>query len=88
MGHAHRRPPVRISKPTALGERAQADSQLDKEVRSLIERSTAVQGLPFHVQDQAVLARVASLIHALRKREAARHAPEPAGDGPTLRAST
>jgi hypothetical protein len=60
--------------PTAEREQAQANAELDKDVRSLVERSTAAQGLPFHVQDEAVLARVAALVQAIRKRETARRA--------------
>ena len=76
------------AQPTAKSQQAQAHAELDENVRSLVQRSTAAQGLPFHVQDQAVLARVASLVQAVRKREAARHAPGPTGTGRTLRAST
>ena len=34
------------------------------------ERSTAAQGLPFHVQDPAILARVAALVNAVSKKAA------------------
>jgi hypothetical protein len=45
---------------------------LDKDVKCLVERSTAAQGLSFHVQDPAILARVAALINAVRSKEAPR----------------
>jgi hypothetical protein len=51
--------------------RAVPDVAIDEHVRRLIERSTAAQGLPFHVQDEATLARVAVLVQvALRKKPA------------------
>jgi hypothetical protein len=53
---------------------AQVAAELDDDVRRLVERSTAAQGLPFHVQDPAILARVAALVQAVGKREAVRHA--------------
>jgi len=46
------------SEPTAEGREAQIDPTLDEDVKRLVERSTAAQGLPFHVQDPAILARV------------------------------
>jgi hypothetical protein len=36
-----------------------------------VERSTAAQGLPFHVQDPAILARVAALVNAVVSKKAA-----------------
>lgn len=53
---------------------AQIDGMLDKDVKLLVERSTAAQGLSFHVQDPAILARVAALVNAVRSKEAARGA--------------
>jgi hypothetical protein len=54
--------------------RGAPDVTLDKEIRRLVEHSTAAQGLPFHVTDEAVLARVAGLIRAVRRRHPARRA--------------
>jgi hypothetical protein len=51
---------------------APPDGTLDIEVRRLVERSTAVQGLPFHVTDEAVLARVAALVRNVRGQQASR----------------
>jgi hypothetical protein len=56
------------------GGQESACAGLDKDVRALIERSTAAQGLPFHIRDRAVLARVAALVKAARKKEAAKQA--------------
>jgi hypothetical protein len=53
---------------------SQIDATLDKDVKCLVERSTAAQGLSFHVQDPAILARVAALVNAVRSKEAARGA--------------
>jgi hypothetical protein len=39
-------------------------------VKRLVERSTAAQGLPFHVEDPAILARVAALVNAVSKKAA------------------
>jgi hypothetical protein len=39
-------------------------------VKRLVERSTAAQGLSFHVQDPAILARVAALVNAVSKKAA------------------
>jgi hypothetical protein len=52
----------------------QTDITLDKDIKRLVERSTAAQGLPFHVKDPAVLARVAALIQAVRDQATARRA--------------
>jgi hypothetical protein len=54
--------------------RAQIEATLDKDVKLLVERSTAAQGLSFHVQDPAILARVAALVNAVRSKETARGA--------------
>jgi hypothetical protein len=51
---------------------AQCGPELDKDVRRLLERSRAAQGLPFHVKDPAVLARVATLLQAVLAKEVAR----------------
>ncbi len=51
---------------------AQCSPELDKDVRRLLERSRAAQGLPFHVKDPAVLARVATLLQAVLGKEGAR----------------
>jgi hypothetical protein len=59
---------------TADGCGAQIDGTLDKDVKLLVERSTAAQGLSFHVQDPAILARVAALVNAVRSKEVARGA--------------
>jgi hypothetical protein len=56
------------SEPTAEGREAQIDPTLDEDVKRLVERSTAAQGLPFHVQDPAILARVAALVNAVSRR--------------------
>jgi hypothetical protein len=53
---------------------AQLDAALDKDVKRLVERSTAAQGLSFHVQDPAILARVAALVNAARSKETTRGA--------------
>jgi hypothetical protein len=45
------------------------DGTLDNEIRRLVERTTAAQGLPFHVADEAVLARVAALVRAVRGQQ-------------------
>jgi hypothetical protein len=58
------------SEPTAEGREAQIDPTLDEDVKRLVERSTAAQGLPFHVQDPAILARVAALVNAVSKKAA------------------
>jgi hypothetical protein len=47
---------------------------LDNEIRRLVERTTAVQGLPFHVADAAILARVAELVRAVRGQQQSRRA--------------
>jgi hypothetical protein len=39
-------------------------------VKRLVERSTAAQGLAFHVQDPAILTRVAALVNAVSKKAA------------------
>jgi hypothetical protein len=39
-------------------------------VKRLVERSTAAQCLAFHVQDPAILARVAALVNAVSKKAA------------------
>jgi hypothetical protein len=48
---------------------------LDEDVQRLVQRSTAAQGLSFHVQDPAILARVAALVNAVCGKEAARGMP-------------
>jgi hypothetical protein len=60
--------------PPADTRQPQVDVELDKDLKRLVERSTAAQGLPFHVQDQAVLARVAALIRAMQTKDAGRRA--------------
>jgi len=45
---------------------------LDPDIRRLVERTTSAQGLPFHVKDPAVLARVATLLQAVLGKEVAR----------------
>jgi hypothetical protein len=47
---------------------------LDDEVRRLVERTTAAQGLPFHVADEAILARVAALVRAVGGQQSSRRA--------------
>jgi hypothetical protein len=47
---------------------------LDDEVRRLVERTTAAQGLPFHVADEAILARVAVLVRAVGGQQSSRRA--------------
>lgn len=47
---------------------------LDPEIRRLVEHSTAAQGLPFHVKDKAILARVAALVRAVNDRDELRRA--------------
>jgi hypothetical protein len=64
-------PPLPTSPPpTAEGREAQIDATLDEDVKRLVERSTAAQGLSFHVQDPAILARVAALVNAVSKKAA------------------
>jgi hypothetical protein len=64
-------PPLPASPPpTAEGREAQIDATLDEDVKRLVERSTAAQGLSFHVQDPAILARVAALVNAVSKKAA------------------
>ena len=64
-------PPLSKSpEPTAEGREAQIDATLDEDVKRLVERSTAAQGLSFHVQDPAILARVAALVNAVSKKAA------------------
>jgi hypothetical protein len=53
----------------------QIAAPLDEDVQRLVQRSTAAQGLLFHVQDPAVLARVAALVNTVRGKEAARGVP-------------
>ncbi len=43
---------------------APPDVAIDEHIKRLVERSTAAQGLPFHVEDRATLARVAALVQA------------------------
>jgi hypothetical protein len=47
---------------------------LDEEIRRLVERTTVAQGLPFHVADEAILARVAALVRAVRDQQPSRRA--------------
>jgi hypothetical protein len=47
---------------------------LDNEIRRSVERTTAAQGLPFHVADEAILARVAALVRAVRGQQPSRRA--------------
>jgi hypothetical protein len=54
--------------------RARPDLALDKEIKRLVERSTAAQNVPFHVADEAVLARVAALVRAVIGKHPSRHA--------------
>jgi hypothetical protein len=65
-------PPLPASPPpTAEGREAQIDATtLDEDVKRLVERSTAAQGLSFHVQDPAILARVAALVNTVCKKTA------------------
>jgi hypothetical protein len=64
-------PPLPASpEPTAEGREAQIDATLDEDVKRLVERSTAAQCLAFHVQDPAILARVAALVNAVSKKAA------------------
>jgi hypothetical protein len=53
---------------------ATPDGALDKEIRRLVERTTAAQGLPFHVTDEAVLARVATLVRAVHDQQPSQRA--------------
>jgi hypothetical protein len=53
----------------------QIEAPLDEDVQRLVQRSTTAQGLSFHVQDLAILARVAALINAVRGKEAVRGVP-------------
>jgi hypothetical protein len=71
-----RRRPSSPALPESTADRcgAEIDAALDKDVKRLVERSTAAQGLSFHVQDPAILARVAALVNAVRSKEAARGA--------------
>ena len=65
-------PPLPASpEPTAEGRKAQIDATtLDEDVKRLVERSTAAQGLSVHVEDPAILARVAALVNAVSKKAA------------------
>lgn len=63
-----------LTAPSAEERRAEMAAGLDEEIRRLVERSTSAQGLPFHVRDQAVLARVAALVQAIIGKNAVRHA--------------
>jgi len=57
----------------AIADRqARTDAELDPDIRRLVERTTSAQGLPFHVKDLAVLARVATLLQAVLGKEVAR----------------
>jgi len=57
----------------AIADRqAWTDAELDPDIRRLVERTTSAQGLPFHVKDPAVLARVATLVQAVLGKEVAR----------------
>jgi len=59
----------------AIADRqAWTDAELDPDIRRLVERTTSAQGLPFHVKDPAVLARVATLVQAVLGKEVARRA--------------
>ncbi len=49
------------------------DVPLDKDIERLV-RSRAAQGLPLHVEDQSVLAQVATLLQAALSKSAARRA--------------
>jgi hypothetical protein len=60
---------------TAQGRGTQIDVALDEDIKRLVERSTSAQGLPFHVQDPAVLARVAALVQAALGKKAAHRTP-------------
>jgi hypothetical protein len=53
---------------------APPDGTLDKAIRRLVERSTTAQGLSFHVTDEATLARVATLVRAVRGQQPSRRA--------------
>jgi hypothetical protein len=53
---------------------APPDGALDDEIRRLVERTTEAQGLPFHVADAAILARVAALVRAVRGQQQSRRA--------------
>jgi hypothetical protein len=61
-------------KQTAEDWQVQVDAELDEEIRRLVDRSTAVRGLSFHVRDQAVLARVAALVQSAHSKASARRA--------------
>jgi hypothetical protein len=60
--------------PKTLRWAPQIEAPLDEDVQRLVQRSTAAQGLSFHVQDRAILARVAALVNEVR-REAVRGVP-------------
>ncbi len=49
-------------------------SELDRDIRRLVERSTSAQGVSFHVADTAILARVATLVQAVLREDVARRA--------------
>jgi len=64
--------------PESAEDRAQSrgarmDVPLDKDIERLV-RSRAAQGLPLHVEDQSVLAQVATLLQAALSKSAARRA--------------
>jgi hypothetical protein len=59
-----------------MGKRREAPpaGTLDEEIRRLVERTTVAQGLPFHVADEAILARVAALVRAVCGQQPSRRA--------------
>ncbi len=66
--------------PEPTGQTAQSrtptiDVAVDKDIKRLIERSRAAQGLPPRITDPVVLARVAALVQAALGRKAARRQP-------------
>ncbi len=63
-----------MPEPTTQLPGSDFDAELDEDIKRLVERSTVARGLPFHVRDPAVLARVAALVQSARTKAAEQHA--------------
>jgi hypothetical protein len=55
-----------MTKAAQGGSRACCSAEVREAARRIVERSTREQGLPFHVEDAAVLARTARVLRAAR----------------------
>ncbi len=60
---------------TAQSRTPTIDVALDKDIKRLMERSRAAQGLPPRITDPAVLARVAALVQVALGKKAAQRQP-------------